>query len=28
VVGLSAKGRAKKDTTGFVVNSNLIAVGG
>jgi len=25
---LSAKGRAKKDTTGFVVNSNLIAVGG
>ena len=28
VVGLLAKGKAKKDTTGFVVDSNLIAVGG
>ena len=28
VVGLLAKGKAKKDTTGFVVESNLIAIGG
>ena len=28
VVGLLAKGKAKKDTSGFVVDSNLIAVGG
>jgi hypothetical protein len=28
VVGLLAKGKAKKDKTGFVVDSNLIAVGG
>ena len=28
VVGLLAKGKAKKDTTGFVVDSNLIAIGG
>ncbi|MGB2401531.1 MAG: GP88 family protein [Porticoccaceae bacterium] len=28
VVGLRAKGKAKKDTTGFVVDSNLIALGG
>jgi hypothetical protein len=27
VVGLRAKGKAKKDTTGFVVDSNLIAIG-
>jgi len=28
VVGLLAKGKAKKDTTGFVVDSNIIAIGG
>jgi len=28
VVGLLAKGKAKKDETGFVVDSNLIAIGG
>ena len=27
VVGLRAKGNAKKDKTGFVVDSNLIAIG-
>jgi len=28
VVGLRAKGKAKKDQTGFVVDSDLIAMGG
>jgi len=28
IVGLRAKGKAKKDTSGFVVDSNLIAIGG
>jgi len=27
VLGLSAKGKAKKDTSGFVVNSNIIGIG-
>jgi hypothetical protein len=25
IVGLKAKGKAKKDTSGFVINNNIIA---